>query len=48
MGLFGPSWSWEEIKRKDNIINDLKKEDDRVLRETEKMLNRQRQLNERN
>ena len=42
MGLFGPSWSWEEIQRKDAIMNDLRKENDRVLdrqrRENDRMI----------
>ncbi len=31
MGLFGPSWSWEEIQKKDALMGELKKENDRVL-----------------
>lgn len=37
MGLFGPSWSWEEIKRKDALMGDLKKENDRILKEQRKI-----------
>ena len=37
MGLFGPSWSWEEIQRKDAIMGDLKRENDRVLSELQNM-----------
>lgn len=31
MGLFGPSWTWEELRKKDDIMNDLKRENDRIL-----------------
>lgn len=31
MRLFGPSWSWEETQRKDVLMGELKKENDRVL-----------------
>lgn len=31
MGLFGPNWSWEEIQRKDAVLGDLRRENNRVL-----------------
>lgn len=37
MGLFGPSWSWEEIKKKDAIMSEIKNENDRVLSRLGKM-----------
>ena len=37
MGLFGPSWTWEEIQRKDAIMGELRKENDRVLSELQYM-----------
>lgn len=37
MGLFGPSWTWEEIQRKDAIMSELRKENDRVLSELQYM-----------
>lgn len=38
MGLFGPSWSWEEIQKKEDLLGELQKENDRVLKEQQKML----------
>lgn len=33
MGLFGPNWTWEEIQRKESIMGDIRRENDRVLAE---------------
>lgn len=38
MGLLGPSWSWDEIQKKDAIMGELKKENDRILDEQRKMI----------
>lgn len=40
MGLMGPSWSWDEIQKKDAIMGELKKENDRVLDKQRKENNR--------
>jgi len=39
MGLLGPSWDWEQIQKKDAIMGELRKENDRVLKEQRKILN---------
>lgn len=50
MGVFGPSWTWEELRKKDDIMNDLKRENDRILdkqrKENDRVL-RQMNKNER-
>lgn len=50
MGLFGPSWTWEELRKKDDIMNDLKRENDRILdkqrKENDRVLRKQRKLND--
>jgi len=38
MGLLGPSWTWDEIQKKDAIMNDLKRENDRILEEQRRMI----------
>jgi len=38
VGLFGPSWTWEEIQRKNAIVHEIQKENDRVLNQQRKML----------
>ncbi len=38
MGLFGPSWNWEEIQKKDALMGELKRENDRILNEQRKMI----------
>ncbi len=38
MGLFGPSYTWEEIQRKNDLLDELQKENDRVLTEQRLML----------
>lgn len=38
MGLFGYNWDWEELQKKDAIMGELRKENDRVLSEQERIL----------
>lgn len=38
MGLFGPNYTYDELQKKDDMLNSLKKENDRVLREQQRML----------
>lgn len=37
MGLFGPNWTWDEFEKKEAIMSDLRKENDRVLAELQYM-----------